>query len=328
MQPSEHAGLRDVTVVIPTKNRVGVVVGAIDSALAQRDVDVRVIVSDDGSTDGTPERIGAIDDQRVSLLRSETGRGPAAARNAAVAQATTHWVAFLDDDDFWSPDKLRVQLDAMAAQPGTRWSAVACANVTARFEVTSVTRIAPEVARDLSDALLIENVIPAGCSSVLVDRDLFASTGGFAERRELVEDWSFWLRLARAAPMAYVDRPLTAYRVWPRSMSRDIDWLESRRQVLMAESGDGRRSDHVRAQQMIWTQHRAMRAAEAGDRVEAARRYLTAARVGRAPGQLLYAAAALVSPEIVMRRLRARDAGSIPPGWKEEVEGWLLPQVR
>src|SRR5205085_9235299 len=83
---------------------------AVSQALGQYGVCVEVIVVDDGSTDDTAGRIRRIDDTRVRLSRKETAVGVAAARNRGIDLATTEWVAFLDDDDVWSPSKLQVQL--------------------------------------------------------------------------------------------------------------------------------------------------------------------------------------------------------------------------
>src|SRR4029078_7896567 len=74
-----------------------------------------VVVVDDGSTDGTAASIETLGDHRGRVVQRQTPRGPAAARNAGAASARADWIAFLDDDDLWSPRKLRAQLDAAAA---------------------------------------------------------------------------------------------------------------------------------------------------------------------------------------------------------------------
>src|SRR5690242_16683672 len=91
------------------------VVATVLELFDQRDVSLEVVVVDDGSADGTREALAALQDPRVRVVRHDQSRGQAVARDSGVAAARAEWVAFLDDDDRWSPDKLRRQLDAAAA---------------------------------------------------------------------------------------------------------------------------------------------------------------------------------------------------------------------
>src|SRR4051794_11272015 len=100
-----------VSVVIPTRDRAGLVAGAVRSALAQTGVEVEVCVVDDGSLE--PPNVPA--DERVRLVRLPRPAGPAAARNAGLAATTGELVAFLDDDDEWLPGKLERQVAALEA---------------------------------------------------------------------------------------------------------------------------------------------------------------------------------------------------------------------
>ena len=110
-----------VTVVIPTRDRVRLLTShALPSALSQEGVVLEVIVVDDGSSDGTEESVAAIQDERLSLVRHEQPRGVSAARNTGIAAARGEWLAFLDDDDLWSPLKVSRQLETAAAV-GARW---------------------------------------------------------------------------------------------------------------------------------------------------------------------------------------------------------------
>src|SRR4051812_836378 len=104
--------MTEVTVVIPTRNRWPALRQTLASALAQEDVDLELMVIDDGSSDETPRKLAALSDDRVHFARHLAPLGPARARNAGIDRATAPWIAFLDDDDRWSPRKLRAQLDA------------------------------------------------------------------------------------------------------------------------------------------------------------------------------------------------------------------------
>ena len=98
--------MAEVTVVVPTRNRAAMLRQALRSVAAQRGVDLEAVVVDDGSTDATPAVVTAIGDRRLRLVRHQRPQGVSTARNRGVAEARGRWVAFLDDDDVWAPEKL------------------------------------------------------------------------------------------------------------------------------------------------------------------------------------------------------------------------------
>src|ERR1051325_6471809 len=103
-----------VSIVIPTYNRLDYLVEAIESVRSQTVGDWELVVVDDGSTDGSVARIEAMGDPRIIVVtRAHTGNR-AALRNAGVARSRADWIAFLDSDDLWAPDKLATQLRAVA----------------------------------------------------------------------------------------------------------------------------------------------------------------------------------------------------------------------
>jgi glycosyltransferase involved in cell wall biosynthesis len=106
-----------LSVVIPTWNRAGLVVEAVESALGQDGGDVEVIVVDDGSTDATAEVVERRFGKSVKLLRMATRSGVGAARNEGVSQATGDLLSFLDSDDLWLPGKLKAELNVLERFP-------------------------------------------------------------------------------------------------------------------------------------------------------------------------------------------------------------------
>src|SRR3712207_5655017 len=103
----------EISVVIPTRDRCAeLMVAGLPAALGQEGVDHEVIVVDDGSADGTSALLADREEGRLRVIRNDSPRGVAAARNQGLRAALAEWVAFLDDDDLWSPHKLRDQLDA------------------------------------------------------------------------------------------------------------------------------------------------------------------------------------------------------------------------
>jgi glycosyltransferase involved in cell wall biosynthesis len=200
----------EVSVVIPTHNRRRLLGQTLRSVLGQRGVDFEVVVVDDGSTDGTAEAVAALGDRRVRLLHHEHPRGVATARNVGATAAHGAWVAFLDDDDLWAPDKLARQLDAARAA-GRDWVYAGAVEVDDRHRVLHVEPpIAPaEVVRQLPR----RNVVPAGASNVTVRAAALAATGPFDPSLRNTEDWDLFIRLARRGPPAGVRAPLVAVRL-------------------------------------------------------------------------------------------------------------------
>jgi GT2 family glycosyltransferase len=199
-----------VTVVIPTRNRSEILRLTLGSVLCQRDVDLSVVIVDDASTDDTADVVLQLADPRVRLLRQPTSNGVSAARNRGIAQATTRWVAFCDDDDLWSPDKLARQL-AVAESLARTWAYAGAVFVNSDLKVIGGgPPIAPE---EMKTALHRYCAVPAGASNVIVRVDVLERIGMFDATLTHVADWDMWLRLARHALPARVEEPLVGYRI-------------------------------------------------------------------------------------------------------------------
>jgi glycosyltransferase involved in cell wall biosynthesis len=218
-----------VSTIIPAYNAAAYVRETIDSALAQTHREHEIIVVDDGSTDGTWEILQSYGDA-IQAVRQPNG-GPARARNTGARIARGEWLAFLDADDLWLPEKLQRQL-AEAERTGAalvytnRENFGSCETVST-LQSDGVTLHAGES----FERLLEGNFITL--SSVLVDRRVFAEAGGFDEAAVLigVEDWDLWLRIAAAHPIALCREPLTRYRRHPGGISRNVNRM---RQGLFA----------------------------------------------------------------------------------------------
>lgn len=210
----------EVSVVVPTHNRSAWLRLTLASVLSQRNVDIEIIVVDDGSTDDTAKTVASLTDSRVRLLRHERALGVAVARNHGAAEARGDWLGFIDDDDLWAPEKLTRQLE-VAAAGGRTWIYSGSVNVDNELRVLAAVR--PPPPPDVARLVPRRNVIPGGGSNVIVRREAFERVGTFDPRLRNTEDWEMWIRLARDGPPDWVPEPLLAYRVHSSNASLDID---------------------------------------------------------------------------------------------------------
>jgi len=274
-----------VSVVIPTHNRLHLLAQTLHTVLAQ-DVDLEVIVVDEASSDGTAEWLAGLRDLRVTTIRHDEPRGVPTARNAGISASQGDWVAFVDDDDLWLPDKLVAQLEA-ARHAGRRWAYGGALDVTSEPRLLRVTvPTAVESAR-----LPWVNVVPGGGSNVVVERELLEDVGGFDVDLRPAEDWDMWIRLWQRAAPAVVSAPVMAYRLHPGNSSRKVDDMLAALEVLDRRyrgerGGEGLDWDDA----FRWIGASALRA---GD-IAAARRVAFAAMRARHPGSWRRLARALV----------------------------------
>jgi glycosyltransferase involved in cell wall biosynthesis len=288
----------DVSVVIPTRSRWSLLsTAALPAALEQQDVDHEVIVVDDGSSDETAERLAEIADSRLRVLRNETPGGVAVARNRGVFEARGRWISFLDDDDVWSPRKLRAQLDAAeSANAIFVYAAGGGLDSERRF----LYAVAPPEPTTVTRQLLRWNVIWCGCSNVMAKTEVTRTLGGFDENLFQLADWDLWIRLALAGRAAAVDEILVGYVIHPENMlltdRRDVfpelDYLVHKHRSASEEYGVS--LDRALFARWVARGHR-----RAGRRLEATGTYLRSAWRNRDLGALPRALGALAPERVV-----------------------------
>ena len=283
----------DVSVVIPTRSRWHLLsTAALPAALEQRGVRHEVIVVDDGSTDETQRRLGELGDPRVVVIRHESSRGVAQARNAGLAAARGRWVSFLDDDDLWAPPKLGAQLAAAEAADATfAYAGGAGLDASHRY----LFAVAPPDPVTVTRQLLRWNVIWCGCSNVVARTEVVRALGGFDERLFQLADWDLWIRLALAGRAAATADILVGYVMHEESMlltdRRDVfpelDYLAEKHRA--AHEAHGVELDRALFSRWVARGHRL-----ADRRVQAARTYARGAVRHRDSGALVRAAASLL----------------------------------
>lgn len=192
-----------VSVVIPTHDRKEILPRALDSVIKQTFSDWELIVVDDGSTDDTDKMI-LRDYPAVRYCRQENA-GVSNARNSGVAMASGEWIAFLDSDDAWLPEKLDRQLSGLAVEPELRLSH------TDEIWIRNGRRVNQPKEYAKSGGDIYRRCLPLCCicpSSVLIRKDLFEEVGGFDEAFPACEDYDLWLRITAREPVHYLEQAL------------------------------------------------------------------------------------------------------------------------
>lgn len=183
------------------------------SVFAQTYPEIELVVVDDGSTDRSLEILDALGD-RVVVVRQQN-RGPAAARNLGVQTAKGKWIAFLDADDIWEPEKIQRQLAHCGKFSWSYTDSVFMGGVNDGRRDSEFT---PKFQGRVLDKLICSNFVST--STVMVLRQAFLEAGGFDESLRSIQDWELWVRLAGRYEVGYLDEPMMRYRIHSASTSR------------------------------------------------------------------------------------------------------------
>lgn len=200
------------SILIPTYNRSNNLSKAIKSILSQTYTHFEIIIIDDGSTDETASVVKSFRDPRIIYKHIENYGGPARPRNIGITLAKGEWVCFLDDDDWWSSEKLEVCTRHLNDQVDLLYHDLEIIYVKpSRFKrkITKSWQVKSPVVFDL---LLKGNCISN--SSVIVRKELLIKINGFNESREIIsaEDYNAWIKIAQYSDnFLYLDQKLGYY---------------------------------------------------------------------------------------------------------------------
>jgi glycosyltransferase involved in cell wall biosynthesis len=203
-----------VTAIIPVYNRPEQVKEAVLSVLSQTWRPLELIVGDDGSTDLTGTVVQRMIDENetsvemVLLELPHTGY-PGAVRNSCAEAAKGEYLAFLDSDDLWRPEKLEKQIHPFLRNPSLRISHTR-EEWNREGKIISQARLRHKREGDLFQDSLKKCII--GPSTVMIRKDLFLESGGFRDDLEIAEDYEYWLRLTAVEQVRFLDEPLTVKR--------------------------------------------------------------------------------------------------------------------
>lgn len=206
-----------VSVIIPTHRRPEFLRRAIESVLGQTYEDFELLVVDDASSDHTTDVVKSFSDTRVQYWCNDTNRGGAATRNRGISLAQAAYLAFLDDDDEWLPQKLEMQVALLESCPEKVGGVYSGCERIASASGKSLGVMHPTKRGDLSYELLLSNPL-AGTSGILLKKACFEKAGLFDERLPSYQDYDLWIRISKHFHFEYVDKVLYKYYVHDRKI--------------------------------------------------------------------------------------------------------------
>lgn len=213
-----------ISVVIPAYNCQSTIKDTLNSVFEQTYKALEIIVIDDGSTDNTLAIIESIDDDRLIVL-TQSNSGVSASRNRGIGYANGEFVALLDADDLWLPNKLSEQLKAFQNEPT---AAVAYSWTNYIDEAGNLLREGYycKFTGDVHHQLLLGCFLESG-SNPLVRRNALNAVGGFDESLRTCEDWDLWIRLSLHYSFTVVPQVHVKYRIFAHSKSFFLDKHEA-----------------------------------------------------------------------------------------------------
>lgn len=206
-----------ISAVIPAYNNGDYITRAIESVFSQTYPADEIIVVDDGSTDTTAERVQSFG-ERVIFIRQENA-GASAARNTGIQAARFDWIAFLDADDEWMPDKLRLQVDLLQRHPELVWTmsnyfSCACGQQHQQHvfdqDRSAALLAGREYYEDYFDAF--RNAVSGNTNTMLIQKSVLVEAGLFRPGQPRMNDEDMWFRIAYRYPkVGYRTEPLAVY---------------------------------------------------------------------------------------------------------------------
>lgn len=221
-----------ISVVIATANRRNWVHEAINSVLAQTYPQIELIVVDDGSTDGTYESVSNLYGSQITLIKSNGGNAPSA-KNRGAEIANGEFLAFLDDDDLWYPQKIEKQLKLME-RTGQAVGAVGAGCDYIDSDGNPILKPTPPTSQQATyEQCCIRVSLPGSGSNNLIRRALFEELGRFDEKLTRGEDRDLWIKIARTHQILLHPEILCSIRIHDTARRGvDLKVIEQNRKVI------------------------------------------------------------------------------------------------
>src|SRR5438128_2325725 len=205
-----------VSVIIPTHNRAECLRSAITSILNQTFQDFEIIIIDDASKDHTREVIANFNDTRVKVIHNQVSKGAAGARNIGIMHSDCEYTAFLDDDDEWLPEKLKIQTCLLDNSPPEVGGVCTGCFTIEKMSGRVLSTDNPEM-NDLSKGNFIAT------SSILLRRGCFEKCGLFDESMLACSDYDMWIRISKKFSFKIIKNALVKYYVHENSLTLNYE---------------------------------------------------------------------------------------------------------
>ncbi len=204
-----------ISIIIPTFNRRDYITIALDSVLKQTYKDYEIIIIDDGSNDDTKEVLKSYQGNIRYFYQDNSGIPTT--RNKGIREARGDYIAFLDSDDYWLPEKLERQIECFSKNPHYGMVATRCSSISPDGRLREKNRPGKSglVLIDLFKANFIRT------SSAMIKKECFDTVGMFDESLPECEEYDLWLRIARKYPVGFINDPLAVYTDNPKGVSTD-----------------------------------------------------------------------------------------------------------
>lgn len=216
-----------ISVIIPTYNRGNVIADAINTVLGQTYQNFEIIIVDDGSTDNTSEVVQSFGDFRIKYIYRENSGRPSIARNIGIKNATGEYIAFLDSDDLWHPEKLEKQASVLENNKDV--GLVTNRSLYKLFDGQEI-KIKRNLAKNQKENIIYILSSPdkvfTGTPTLLIRKVCFERVGLFDETMKFCEDWDLFFRISLVYGIYNVDEVLTYVRIHSEGMSKNSDMSE------------------------------------------------------------------------------------------------------
>ncbi len=233
--------MKKVSIIIPTYNCLAYLPKAIESVFSQSYHNFELIIIDDNSNDGTASYLKSMTDKRIKVMTT-TGIGASAARNLGIANSSGDYIAFLDADDYWYPEKLLLQVNLHDSNPDVAMSftnyqhlteeyqsIIDCFSYWGKFQDNNAASIIIENPLNL---IIKNNII--GTSTVMLNASIVSNIEMFDVNAKYAEDWDLWLRICEKYKIAALNSVQVEYLVRHNSATlnqhyrlRNLQCLES-----------------------------------------------------------------------------------------------------
>jgi glycosyltransferase involved in cell wall biosynthesis len=216
-----------VSVIVPAYNAAGYLPHAIDSVLAQTYQDWEIVIVDDGSTDHTRAVVDSCRPRLQDKLQyiHQPNRGLPAARNAGIRAARGEFIALLDADDVWLPQRLERSVPIMDADRGAGLVHARVVRIDARGSITGQLKVEPKYLSGRIARHIYTRRAHIVCPTVMFRKSCLETAGWFDEAMQATEDRDLWFRIALRYKVAYINEVLAYYRLSPSSMTSNLDRL-------------------------------------------------------------------------------------------------------